>query len=177
MRDAQRTKAEHADKATPEALAAKKNERERRSEASASGKRAGRGVALVETGACVQFKTISQVAFSSSGVEVKLPFLPYQALNDRAQTKLGAFKQDFISQGDSKLKEVSRMLESYQESDWQKGLLLRADRDLNHAKECFNVACSVDEDRTEIKQYDDKLAVLETKLRTAQMESNVQTPR
>jgi len=127
--------------------------------------------------ACVQFKTIIQVASSSSGVEVKLPFLPYQALNDRAQTKLGAFKQDFISQGDSKLKEVSRMLESYQESDWQKGLLLRADRDLNHAKECFNVACSVDEDRTEIKQYDDKLAVLETKLRTAQMESNVQTPR
>ena len=66
MRDAQRTKAEHADKATPEALAAKKNERERRSEASASGKRAGRGVALVETGAVVASSRLSRRGFNTS---------------------------------------------------------------------------------------------------------------
>ena len=106
-----------------------------------------------------------------------LPSLPYQALNARAQAKLSDFRQYCISKGDIKNKRVRSMLKDYEASNWQKGLLIRAEDVLNDARKCFKVGFSVDEDRTESKQYDDELASLETKLRTFLGQSNVQTPR
>ena len=92
---------------------------------------------------------------------------------DRVQAKLLNFKQHCVGEGDLKLQSVRQQLKSYQESDWQKGLLKTSRTDLQEAEEHFKVGRSVGDDQTGDERYKE-LEILKKELEKAEAErSNV----